>query len=258
MLKRNYTIPTLLGVVSITVGTIAGVLLVQVNQETVLRASLATIPQDVRVTNITDKSFGVSWITSQNTTSQVKWSDGSSGQLITEKVLTPKQTHLVNIEGLEPNSEYSFTIVQRGTEYDNNGLPWSAKTAPEAPLSNVTTTISGVVFTPNNQPVANALVYINSGDTTPQSTQTSLNGSWFVPLSKVRTSDLKSYINTQKLADTTMDVLVISSDSKIAAAKISPDVANPLPAMILGNSYDFRNQSKNNIYDSTSANIPLP
>lgn len=66
-MKKHKRIPTLIGLIILLLGAAIGVYLV--TNTSILRpqASPQTAPQDIRVSNITENSFTVSWTTGSET-----------------------------------------------------------------------------------------------------------------------------------------------------------------------------------------------
>src|SRR3989304_5866495 len=73
---RKSKIPTIIGIFILVFGLAAGVLLVRNQNFFRLGASAEFAPKDVRISNITDSSATVSWITDRETSGFVKWGEG--------------------------------------------------------------------------------------------------------------------------------------------------------------------------------------
>lgn len=109
----------------------------------ILLASLVSIPPAATsapfypaVTNVTDSSFVVSWLTADQEIGQVQLTDGGFYADARGAVFSGK-THYVIVTGLVANSEYSFDVISGGTRYDNAGEHWTVNTgatlAPRSP-----------------------------------------------------------------------------------------------------------------------------
>src|SRR3989344_5328690 len=125
----NKRIPTLIGILVLALGVAAGVFLVSSRQFLGVEAEIAK-PQDVRVTNVSDRWFTVSWTTSKESVGFVKYgsSEGSlSGVSGSNNQTASRIHHLVVPDqggGLNANTEYFLKIVSEGVEFDNNGVAW--------------------------------------------------------------------------------------------------------------------------------------
>ena len=251
-------IPTTLGIAFLVVGIVAGVALIKNRQIFRLRASPEVLPKNVRVSNITDGSFTVSWVTDKETQGFIRW--GANTSLDKTKIIpsdTPGFTHSFLIEGLSPSSVYYFNINSGGKEFDNNGVAWQVKTGltiPNQPKANI---ISGSVISQAKTPVKNALVYVQVGGSSLLSTITSEEGTWVIPISAARTQNLSSYIPIND-STTLVEISVQTGPSSIASAQIYPVAAKPAPTIMLGQTHNFRSLSPEKEEEIPDASVALP
>lgn len=238
-MKKN-KIPTILGVLILIVGVATGVLLVQNRQFFRLGAEGELSPRDVRVTNITESSFTVSWTTDKITSGFVKY--GTNSRSLNEQELDEiagqGNVHYTTIQGLSSKTSYYFKINSGGDDFDNNGIVWQTSTGSQIPQEDPNI-VSGVIFSAIGTPVENAIVYVSTGGAIPLSTTTSPTGTWLVNLSSALGQDL-----TQRpLVDSTNSLLEISVQAGplgVATAQIYPQSAKPAPPITLGQTHDFR------------------
>lgn len=200
LLKKRF--PTLIGLGILVGGLIVGLLLV--DQDTVgflPRASEEHQPQKVRITNITHNSFTISFSTLEPVQSAVEYGiesgDYPQEALDDRNQLTSGtqayKTHHITVRGLEPATQYYFRIgTGRSKFYDNQGEPFSVRTARQVDTSAASTSLFGKVANQAGNPVDGALVYITTNGASPISSYTKQDGSWSIPLSNVRTQDLSS------------------------------------------------------------------
>ena len=251
-------IPTIIGVILLIVGLGAGVLLVQNRQIFRLGATQESLPKDVRITNITDTSFTVSWTTEREVLGFISWGDNENSLNRTEEdeVGTSSVTHTLSVKSLIPRTEYFFKINSGGTEYDNNGLAWQTKTGPTLaqPKSYL---VSGTVLAASGAPANNALLYITVGGSSPLSSTTSQNGSWVISISSARTSDLNSFVTIDD-ATTLLEISVNAGPEGVSTAQIYPQSAKPVPSMILGSSHDFKSLPPSEVSEVPRASLELP
>jgi hypothetical protein len=256
-MKRS-RIPTIIGVVLLIVGLGAGILLVQNRQIFRLGATQESIPKDVRITNITDSSFTVSWTTEKDALGFISWGDTENSLTRTEEdeVGAPGVTHTLSVKSLIPQTEYFFKINSGGTEYDNNDLAWQTKTGPTLaqPKSNL---VSGTVLTSTGDSAQNALVYLTVGGSSPLSTITSQNGSWVISISTARTNDLTSFVTIDD-ANTLLEISVNAGPEGVATAQIYPQSAKPVPSIILGSTHDFKSLPPSETSEVPRASVELP
>ncbi len=259
MKKFGKKIPTIIGLSVLVFGIAAGILLIQQRQIFHLGATANNQPKDVRITNIGDDSFTVSWTTDEKTVGSINWGEADSlNKTEADEIRDLSYTHSVTVRGLTASTNYSFKISSGETSYDNNGTPWQISTGPAlAKAQTSTKTASGTVLTSIGTPATNALVYISIGGVSPLSTIVSENGSWVLPLSSARTTDLSSFYEI----DTDVDVLEISVQAGadgIASAQIFAHSANPVPPIILGQVHDFKNLPPSQKEDAPNANLEIP
>lgn len=257
MIKKN-KIPTILGILLLFAGVFAGVFLLKNNQIFKIGAGPTIAPKDVRISNLTDSSATISWITDDQTTGFVSYGTSKNvGTLVNETENDNKfVTHSITLTGLNPNTEYFFKINSEGTTFDNNGVPWQFTTGALLPISPITIPVSGSVITASGEVVKRAIVYITINGYT-VSTLSSDNGTFVLQLGSVRTTDLAAYaqVDTNK---TLLEVSAASGPGEMATAKIFSRSANPIPALIIGRDQDFRSLEPSLDGENPSADLNLP
>jgi len=243
---RKIRIPTLIAILILTLGLSFSIVLIQQKQFFLPSAKSQNTPKDVKISNITDSSFTITWLTQDKADGFVIWGKSKSlGQTTNEVTKAKGYTHSATITNLEPGTTYYFKINSGGDLYDNDGSPWETKTAPKLSSSETPTiqNISGSIVNALGAPAASVLVFVKAGGSNLLSTYTSENGNWIIPLNKIRTSDLNnSYkINGQDL----LEINVQAGPEGIASAQIYAEKATATPLITLGQTYDFRNLTTN-------------
>jgi len=257
MIKKN-KIPTLIAIVLLVVGVAAGVFLVNQRQLFGIGADPDVSPQDIRVTNVDDTSFAVSWITDRATIGYLEWGENKdTTQTQSEGVNEESTVHYITLRNLKPSTTYSFKINSNGSRFDNSGIPWQIQTGPKLLPSTNTSVMSGKILTDIGTPASGVLVYLSAGGVAPISTQTSANGTWVIPLSIARNSTLTDHASLTS-DKTLLEVFVQGGSLGIATAQTYQTTANPAPDITLGESYDFRNTTVTTSSDNPEANINLP
>jgi hypothetical protein len=257
-MKKN-KIPTLLGILLLVFGLAAGILLVQNRQIFKLGAAPQTSPKDIRITNITDVSFTVSWATDKETGGFILWGETENSLTKTElnEISEISDTHSVTVQGLSPDKTYFFEISSDGADFDNNGIPWQITTGPDLLGQTIPNSISGTILTATGTPAEKAIVYVTLAGASPLSTTTSQNGSWVIPISSARSQNLTSFININETT-TLVEISVQAGARGVATAQIYPASAKPAPPIILGESMDFKNEPASETGGIPKANINLP
>lgn len=244
---KKAKIPTIIGIIILILSLATGVILVQNNQLFKLGAEGQNSPKDVRISNITSDSFSVTWITDTQTTGFIKYGDsvGNITNTKTEESSSPGYTHLVNVSGLNIQTNYFFKINSAGVDFDNNGVTWQGQTGT-AVESGQPVLISGNVLLATGTPAKNAIVYITVSDKL-FSALTSQNGSWII--------SLPSSIDK---ANSLLEISVLSGQGETSTAQIYSKSASPVPTMILGQTHDFKNLPPSGSADIPQASLGVP
>ncbi len=189
MRKRELTIPTILGILATIGGLAAGVVLLNKPLRNLVGARVEETPKEVKITNISDASFVVSWVTDKSTSGYIQY----NGELVVSDDRDQERgeignyfTHLVTVRGLKPATKYSFKIGSKENLYEVT----TAVTAGRPPAADVA---YGQVVTASGDPVEGAIVYLSLPGAVPQAVLTKPSGSWVIPVSIARSADLTGY-----------------------------------------------------------------
>lgn len=255
---KKKSIPTFIGLFVLIFGLAAGLLLIQGRQIFRLGATSDFSPQDVVVSNVSDNSFTVSWVTGREALSFIKW--GKTATNLDKKTdsanKNPSFIHSISVSGLTPNTNYFIKINSGGQDFDNGGNLWQISTGSALAPPETINVVSGSVLTGGGSPVSGALVYL-SAEGALLSTTTSQNGNWVIPLSSARTQDLTSYAPING-ATTLLEIVVNAGPTGIATAQIYPQSARPAPAIVLGEVNDFKNAPISLSSGLPEANVQVP
>lgn len=249
-MKKNIKLPTILGVIVLFFGVIAGVFLINSRQVFKIGANVASIPKNVRVSNITNNSVSVTWTTDIESKGFVKWgkSELSLNKVALEEEAEPSIVHSANINAIDAGSSIYFKINSDSKDYDNGGIAWQAKTSDSSIESNTNHIASGTILDSNGSTPAKAIVYLTvNGALT--STVTSPEGNFVIPLS--------TYF--ESIPDTSpIEITVQGGTNGTAQAIIYPKTIKFIPTMILGRSYDFRSAEINNSNQQPESSLTIP
>lgn len=163
---RKIRIPTLVAILILTLGLSFSIVLTQQKQFFLPSAKSQNIPKDVKISNITDSSFTITWLTQDKADGFVVWGKSKSlGQTTNEETKAKGYTHSATITNLEPETTYYFKINSGGDLYDNDGSPWETKTAPKLSSSETPAiqNISGFIVNALGAPATSALVFVKAG-----------------------------------------------------------------------------------------------
>ena len=256
---RKKSIPTFIGLFVLVLGLFAGLLLIRGQQIFKLGAAGSFAPQNVRISNVSDNGFTVSWTTSREALSFIKWgiSPGNLDGKTVASGSTPVFVHSASIAPATAGTNYFFKINSGGSDFDNNGAPWQVATGPSLAPGAKGLNVFGTVLTATGSPVANGLVYVSVQGGSLLSTTTSQKGSWIIPLSQTRTADLSSFVLINE-AVTLLEITVNAGPGGIATAQVYPQSAKPVPPIILGETNDFRNAQVSMTSGLPEADVTVP
>ncbi len=235
-------IPTLVGLAVLVIALISGTLLIGAPSMFAPRATPETTPTRTKITNVTDNSFTVSFVTAEKTAGFAKYGtdanslksqSGDDRDQLTGTVGT-YNTHHVSVRGLEQNTTYHFVLgTGSGSTFDNNGSPFTVKTARRSGAPSAAKTIYGSVSGDNGAPADGAIVYVKLDGAGEMSSLVKNSGSWAVPLSNARTPDGSGYA---PVTDENKITLTVQGPQPTQSAELTATVkdAQPVPAISLG------------------------
>lgn len=247
----NKRIPTILGIIFILLSIPLTTFILK--NQTVFRgnASNSQEPQDVKMTNITDASFTITYRTELSSTGSISYgNDKRLGGSELEDVdkqrgsFSPKKIHSISVRKLIPNTKYYLTIISNSDIFLNNGRPFEVTTgidisSPSAKsdlASAKIQTIKGKIVLPNGDAPSEALVYLNAENSQLLSTTTAKDGKFSFSLEKLRTDDLASYFSVN---DNTVFKIVATDGFLKSAATVTLSQKDSIPTITLSNDYDF-------------------
>ena len=243
-MRKEKRIPTILGIFLLVV-LIVGLGFVKKKQIFLSKADQQVIPSDVRITNITDNSFTVSWTTAKKTSGLIKLLTEDEERVfpdVRDKTgeLSQFTTHYVEVVGVGSNRNYRFLIISGGKEFfSSQNTPYQVKTAlpfsGELPRANLA---SGVVKTSDGQPAEGAIVYLTIEGISPLSSLVTSQGNWAISLAKAFSSDLTGLANYQE-GKIIEEILVQGGELGTATARVYTEDDDPVPPIVLGGEYDF-------------------
>lgn len=237
-------IPTLLGLAILVVSLVAGVLLFG-NGTGVFspRATPQTTPQNISISNVSDRSFTISFYTDEATTGFVKY--GTEQGALRSQALDDRdqlsgtvgnyQLHQVTVRGLTPNTQYFYTVGTASVpNFDNNGVPFAVITYPalsETPPLNKT--IYGTVATPAGSPAEGSVVFVSGEGMSELSSLVKSSGSWAIALSSARSMDGSAFAD---LTESSMLQVVVQGTTPELTSSFSLPIssAQPVPEVTLG------------------------
>jgi hypothetical protein len=233
-------IPTLLGIFILVFGIVSGIILLNAKQIFKLGAKEDTGPKNFRVSNISDNSFTVSFVTPYEASSFIKI--GTDRYFLGETQILRQternDTHYFDIENLLPEKEYFIYLNTNGTDYFLNE-PKTIKTGVKLGDNINSQIIYGKVYSESGEEQEGAIVYLQSGSGSLLSAKTASDGSFAITASRSRSTDLTTYekIDPEK----TLIQILVQRGLLTSSVTTHLKNAQPLPPIILGNNLDVRN-----------------
>lgn len=236
-------IPTLLGLILITIGIGITSLLVKEGTSFISRADPSTEPQDVRITNISNSSFTVSYQTSGEVFGSINLRNEKSEDktFFDERdkpgLIQERKIHSIMVKNLSPSTKYSFSITSGKDSFLNNDLPFTAVTAPViGKIKPSFGFIVGKVVLANGEKVKEAIIYVSANGSQALSTIAAPDGTYALSLEGIKTENLSSYFNFSK--DDNIKMLVLG-DGKASHVRLFAKEVNSVPTIVLSQNYDF-------------------
>lgn len=236
-------IPTVLGMILIIAGLSITTFLT--NQQTIFQvgAQANTQPQEVRISNITDNSFTISYTTNTPTSGYVNYGQDNSlnqtsfDETASSQKLDNHTLHVFTLTNLSPKTKYYFVITSGQDKYLDNGKNFEVTTAPSLADSNMSEKISGKVILPNSNPPKEAIVYLTVNGAQTLSAIVGKNGTYNIKLNHLLSQNLSSLENLSK--NTELKILILGDTLKSSAIFYFHQLEN-MPLITLSNNYDFR------------------
>ena len=237
--------PTLIGVLVIAVGTLLTTYLVKGDTLFDITAGPTQDPKNVRITNISDDSFTVSYITDDSVTGTLNFgTDPNQLNILIlddrdqlSQTIERRRSHSITVKNLEPNSTYSFSITSGNEKYLDNGSPYMVRAGSRintVPSSQIP--IAGKVIMPDGSVPSDGVVFVRINGAQDVSSVLKSDGTYTIPLNNLRNSALESYFTLSENTIINLEVISANLSSKI---ELPSDLINPVPTISLSGSYNF-------------------
>lgn len=234
-------IPTILGILFILVGIAITTYLVGNRTFLTSQAGPSETPENVRITNISDKSFVISYSTSDSVVGSINYgTDGQFGQTALDDrdkngKISPHFIHYFTLKDLEPSTDYYFAIISKNKSFLSNGLPYKITTGPKVENSFTDKkSLSGKVLFQSS--FKEAVVYVSSQGSSTISQLVKDDGSYDISFEDLRKADLSSLIQVNEALLFNMLVQGVGSQSKV---KFTFPTSGVLPQVTISQDFDF-------------------
>ncbi len=228
-MNKEKRFPTILGLIFLIIALFVGIYLTTNRTSLGSKASGDCIPINSQVTNITNSTADISFLTSASCLVSLS----VNGQLLSDiKNDTATKIHYFQVRNLKNNTSYNYTIISGGQNYTENSFVFETGSNPVSslPTSNLAW---GKVFDAESKPAVNALVYLNIPGASPLSSFITTDGNWSVSLaSTFNDSKTDWFIPPENATDE--DIVVISDDGTTTQVTNSTALNNPVPDIVIG------------------------
>lgn len=239
----NKRIPSILGIGFVILGIVLTTIIIKNQTSLRSKASSSEEPQNVKITNISDDSFTITYQTDAATTGSVNYGKGKElgntelEELDKEKEsLSPKKIHSIAVKKLAHSTKYHLVIISGQNTFLNSGVPFEIVTAPNISSPFAThAIIKGKIVLPDGNPPSEALVFLSSENSQLFSTLAK-NGEFNFSLKSLRSSDLTSYLRPNE--NIILELLATNGSLK-STVLLSLNEVNSIPTITLSNDYNF-------------------
>ncbi len=223
------------------------------------RASLGNTPKDVNISNITENSATISYITDSSVVGSVSYGKTSSLDQVALDVRdtgspTQHAVHYINISGLEENTKYFFSIASGDKVFQNGNVPYEFKTATIIQGGeSKTLKIGGKATLDGTKAPTEAVMYVKSDESQLTSALINPDGGYKLEIKKLLKTDLSGIFDYKEDS-----IFKMSINDSLAESNITffANYAASIPPIILPNNYDFTISQASATVSSESAKIP--
>ncbi len=235
-------IPTLLGIFLIVVGLGLTSYLATQGIIYISKASPSNKPEEVRITNITDSTFTISYRTSDKVIGSINYGKNKALGTIRRddrdqqnNTLTPFSIHTITLRNLDESTKYFFTITSGNETFDEQVYEVvTASKIEENPSQQEP--ISGKIISPDGKIPNEGIIYATIDGAQLISTLAKPDGRYILPLNSLRNIDLNSYFNFN---ENKIKIQAIGEKNLSSNIVIFLKQTRPVPTTTLSLNYDF-------------------
>ena len=237
-------IPTLFGLLLLGVGIVSINFALNKGAFFITRATPTYAPEQVRITNLTDTSLSVSYITQDAVLGTVSYGTTSTGGKVAlddrdqqSGNPLPYTVHHITIKNLSPDTDYFFRITSSDRVFLDNDKSFATKTLPSL-AQNPTRQppIVGGISHSDGSKDNNILVLLVTENAQTLSVLTKPDGNFVMPLNAIRSKDFLNYLT---FSDADIIKLLALTPTGKATVSVLPKQISPVPPVTIGNTYDF-------------------
>lgn len=233
---KDFKIPTILGLGIILIGIAAGVFLVIKDKVFITHAYPDLAAKEITITNISDNSAVISWITDGKTVGFVSYGQNSvdENSALDErdtKVPSPYTIHYVTIKKLIPKTTYKYKVISGSLT--NDEIKTFTTSNPQTASSQKP--IIGTVLNSDTL-IDEGIAYLHIDGANTQSALIKTKGGFLIPLSLILSADSDTPFT---LTDETVAKVEIVSGKGNATVSFKISQAQNLPVIKIGDNLDL-------------------
>lgn len=230
MLKEK-KIPTILGLVLLLGAVFVGVFLTNRQTGFVSKAGSSCQPKNPQITNLTNNSVSISFITESSCLSSLSLNDQIIENVAVVSVDQKSKIHYFDINNLTADTEYSFSLITDGKTYKESSYLFKTAVNPSGtvPSSNLAW---GRVFTPELKAAQKIIVFVNIPNAFPLSALVTSSGNWSISLANSFNESKSSRFSP--IANISEEIIVVDRNNQITQITGNTSNNDPTPDIILG------------------------
>lgn len=199
------------------------------------KAAADKTPKNVKISNITDTSFTVSFITDNEIEGTVNYGETNPPNQIAlddrdkqAGTVTNHKIHHITINKLKAETKYFFIITSGDKTFFDNDNPYEITTITGTSNTSTDLLLKGKVALDDGTTPTEAVVYATLNPSQVLSTLANANGEYNFDLSSIKDITPDTVLN-----------LFITDSTRESKASLLVSQANPVPLIILSKNYDF-------------------
>jgi len=274
------SIPTIVGMLFLIVALISGLILFKDGFSGFMpRANPQTTPKDIRISNLTNSSFTVSFYTEEPTFAKINYGVKASSlnnRIRDERDQFQEKTgeynlHYITLQNLSPETDYYFSIdTEAGEIKGEDGGPFKVATLPVSTASTLAKTLYGNVMASDGSPADGSIIYLKIPGFEELSSLVKSSGSWAISLSEARSiktrkiesvsdsSNVSLVIKGARNLESIVHETTLSKSQPVEDLKLQKNIANDQatvsPAPENSSSGEVRGVNTTDKVDNDSAN----